>query len=41
VLPVWFQRGEFDQQTDAFIEQCLDNPNDTALDTMIKVKSTN
>jgi hypothetical protein len=29
------------KQTDAFIEQCLDNPTAPALDTMMKVQSTN
>ena len=36
-----FSLEKLTQQTDAFIEQCLDNPNDKAIDTMMKVKSTN
>lgn len=27
------------KQTDAFLERCLDNPHDKAVDTMMKVKS--
>ena len=27
------------KQTDAFLEQCLENPHDKAIDTMMKVKS--
>lgn len=27
------------KQTDAFLERCLDNPHDKAIDTMMKVKS--
>jgi hypothetical protein len=35
--------SEFDlellaNQTDAFMDRCLDNPNDSALDTMAKIK---
>lgn len=36
-----FNLENFSKQTDAFLDMCLDNPNDTALDTMMKVKSTN
>ena len=36
-----FNVENLSKQTDAFLDQCLDNPNDTALDTMMKVQSTN
>jgi len=34
-----FNVENLEKQTDAFIERCLDNPNEKALDAMMKVKS--
>jgi len=34
-----FNVGVLEQQTDAFIDYCLNNPNAKALDAMIKVKN--
>jgi len=33
-----FNLGELSKQTDAFIDHCLDNPNEKALDAMMTVK---
>ena len=33
-----FNTEALEKQTDAFIERCLDNPSEKALDAMIKVK---
>ena len=34
-----FNLGALQKQTDAFIERCLDNPNEKAMDAMTKVKN--
>lgn len=34
-----FNLATFQKQTDAFIERCLDNPNEKAIDAMAKVKN--
>lgn len=34
-----FNVEELSKQTDAFIDHCLDNPKDTALEAMMKVKA--
>lgn len=34
-----FNLGKLAEQTDAFIDSCLDNPNNKALDTMMAVKA--
>ena len=35
-----FNVEKLSAKTDAFIDRCLDNPKDNALDTMMKVKAT-
>jgi hypothetical protein len=35
-----FSLEKLTKQTDAFLDLCLDNPKDVALDAMMKVKST-
>jgi hypothetical protein len=34
-----FNLETLEKQTDAFVDRCLDNPNEKALDAMMKVKS--
>ena len=34
-----FNLSVLEKQTDAFIERCLDNPNEKAMDAMAKVKN--
>jgi len=34
-----FNLDALKKQTDAFLERCLDNPHDKAVDVMMKVKS--
>jgi hypothetical protein len=34
-----FNVGTLQKQTDSFIERCLENPNENAIDAMAKVKS--